>query len=471
MKVLLLNPPYLKGFVRTARCTWLPISGSLWYPIFLAYCAGWLKIHDHKIKLVDAVAEDLSAQKTLDLAKEFKPELLVLYSSLTSIDNDVVIGTKIKKSTGCLLVIVGPWSSIYPEKTLKKYPAVDVIVKQEFDNPVLKVANGRRLKEIPGIIWKNDRKIVNNDGFDFVSSQDLDNFPFVSQIYKEFLPIKNYHQASLLYPFVDMFTARGCPWGKCTFCLWPQTIQKGIKYRQRSIENVVEELKSIERHLPEVKEVFFQDDMIPSNRAQELSEKISKNNLKIAWSGYAKANLPLKTLQMMRKSGCRFLHVGFESADQEILNNVKKGITLEQMEEFVRNAKSAKIQVHGDFIFGLPGETTETIKKTIKWAKKQKIEAYQFTVPEAHPTTEFYEWLKTNHFLTKDGKPSYPKISYPTLDEWRFRAMRELQLTPEFLFKLLIKSKDFSELSRLVRTGFYLLPHLLLKGRKTNSNG
>ncbi len=469
MKTLLLNPPYLKGFVRISRCYWLPITGSQWYPIFLAYCAGWLEKHGHQIKLVDAIAENLSHQQTINLAKEYQPKLLILYTSTQSLKNDVAVGGRIKKATGCLVALVGPgpWCVANSEKTLAELPTVDIIVKQEFDKPVLAIANGTPLAKIKGITWRKGKKITSNPGADFISAKELDEFPPVTKIYKEHLPIKKYYQASLLHPFVDLFTARGCAWGKCTFCLWPQTIQEGGLYRPRSIDNVIKELKYIQSSLPEVKEIFFQDDMLPAKRARELSEAIIGNGLKIVWSGYAKANLPYSILCLMKKSGCRFLHVGFESADPQILRNIKKGITRKQMEKFIFDAKRARLQVHGDFIVGLPGETVQTIRDTISWAKAQDIEAYQFSVPEANQSTELYNWLKDKGYLTDDNKPSYPHLSIKEIDAWHFRAMRELHLRPKYLLKILWRMRNPAEFFRLIRTAFYTVPNLLFPKKVT----
>lgn len=468
MKILLLNPPYLKGFIRVSRCTWLPITGSLWYPIFLGYCAGWLEKHGHKIKLVDAIAEGLNHEQTFELAKKYHSDLLVLYTSFPSLKNDVTLGEKIKRATNCLLLLVGPgpWWTSDSKKVLRDYPFVDALVKQEFDNPVLAIANGVDFPKIKGLTWQRNGQIFDNPGADFVTDKDLDEFPFVTKIYKEYLPIKNYYQATLLHPFVDLFTARGCPWGKCTFCLWPQTMQKGGVYRQRSAENVIAELKYIKKELPYVKEVFFQDDMLPIKRANDLSEAILKHNLKITWSGYAKADLPYSTLKLMKKSGCRILHVGFESADPQILKNIKKGVAVGQMEKFIKDAKKAGIQIHGDFIVGLPGETEQTITNTIEWAKGQEIDAYQFAVPEANPTTEFYKWLKENRHLTPDGKPSYPHFSYEDLNYWRFRAMRELHLRPKYFLRILKQLKNPDELVRVVRTACYTIPNLFLPQKR-----
>lgn len=461
MKIFLLNPPYLKNFIRSSRCTWLPISGSNWYPIFLAYTAGWLEKHRHQARLIDAPVADLSVENVLELAKDFQPDLLVLYISGQSLENDISIGKKIKKLTPCQLVLVGPWCASNPEKILRANKNVDAIVRREFDDVILDLAEGKKKKLIKGLVFRDGEKIISNPEREFLTPKQLDAFPFVTKSYKEHLPIAKYYQASLLHPFVDLFTARGCVWNRCTFCLWPYTIHRGASYRVRSIENVMEELKFIKKELPEVKEVFIQDDMLPAVRARKLSEAILKANLKMNWSCYVKGDVDYQTLSLMKKSGCRFLHVGYESADNQILKNIQKGITAETMKRFTEDTKKLGLRIHGDFIIGLPGENEKTIKKTIAWAKNLEIEGYQFFIPQPHESTPLYQWLKRRNFLNKNGDINYPYFSRQQLSYWRFRSMREIYLDPKYVFRTIKNINSFSELFRLLRTAFYVIPNIL----------
>lgn len=367
---MLLNPPYHRSFIRSGRCTSLPISGSNWYPIFLAYAAGWLEKHGHTVKLIDALVAENSAEQLVKISQDFRPEMVAVYISDISLADDIKVGEEIKKLTGSYLVLVGPRCASDPLALLKMgKQTVDAVVRREFDDVLLDLADIKDKKTIAGLVWRNGKKIIANPERPFLTAQQLNQFPFVAKIYKDHLPIKKYYQASLLHPFVDLFTARGCSWNKCTFCLWPNTIYKGAAYRTRSIDNVVEELKFIKKELPEVKEVFFQDDMLPRIRATQLASAIIKAKIKLNWSGYVKADLNYDTLKLMRKSGCRFLHVGYESADLTILKNINKGANPKTMKQFTDDAKRAGIKIHGDFIFGLPGETESTIRNTIAWAK------------------------------------------------------------------------------------------------------
>lgn len=465
MKAYLLNPPYIKNYVRSSRCTWLPIAGSNWYPIFLAYATGLLEKNGHEVKLVDALVDKLSHKETIDDIKKFSPDITVIYTSLDSLDNEIALANFIKKEINTFIVFVGPWCAMDPEGILKKSTAIDGVIRREFELPLANLAEimskNLGLGEVKELTWQKDGQITNNPDGEFINQEQLDAMPFVTDVYRRHLHIKNYKQTSLKYPFIDLFTARGCAWGKCTFCLWPNTIHKGAHFRMRSLENVLDELKYIQKELPEIKEVFFQDDMLPRVRMKEIAEGMIKENIKLVWSAYAKADLDYETMRLAKKAGCRFLHVGYESANQNILDSVNKGEVVDKMAEFTRLAKKAGLKIHGDFIFGLPGETEETIKKTIAWSKKINISDYQFVVPQPHPSTPFYQWLKSNNYLTPTGEPNYPSLSLEKLQYWRFKAYREIYLSPRYLLTRFKESlKEPSELIRLIQVAWRGLPKL-----------
>lgn len=466
MKVLLLNPPYQENFIRSARSTWPSISGSNWYPIFLAYATGWLEKHGHEAKLLDALVENLPEKEVLKQVKEFQPELIALYISEQSLKKDLKIGLKIKKISGAKLILVGPWCSANPEKILRLSKEIDGIVPREFDQVLLDLANQIPEEKIKGLVFRSGKKIVSNPPGIFLETKQLDQFPFVSGIYKKHLQIKKYHQASLLHPFVDLFTGRGCSWGKCSFCLWPHTIHQGApNYRTRSAKNVIKELLFIKKELPEVKEVFFQDDTLPPWRAKELSQLIIKNKIKLTWSCYSRADafMDLSTLKLMKKAGCRFLHVGYESSNPKILKNINKGTTPAIMKKFTENCRKAGLKIHGDFILGLPGETEQTIKQTIKWAQSLGIEGYQFFIPQPQPETPLYNYLQKKGYLKKDNQISYPQLSNDRLNYWRFKAMRSIYFTPRYLLNTLENLNSKEDFFRLLRTGFFALPKMLKK--------
>lgn len=466
MRVYLLNPPYYKGFMRSARWARPAFAGSQWYPIFLAYATGFLEKNGHQAKLVDAQVEGMNFLDVREGVKKFSPELVAIYTSWPSLDNDLALAEEIKKEVDCLMVFVGPWCAANQEKILKKSKAVDAVIRREIELPILNLARGKNVSEAKGLSWQKNSQIIHNPDESFLTPEQLDELPFVTDVYRRHLNIKNYNQTSLKYPFVDLFGGRGCSWGQCIFCLWPHTIHKGAPlYRKRNIKNVLLELKNVQKTLPEVKEVFFQDDTLPKDRAIELSEEILRNNLKITWSCYAKPILDEETLKLMKKAGCRCLHVGYESADLNILKFSKKGQTQEIMEKFTKDAKKAKLVIHGDFMIGLPGENEKTILKTINWAKSLGLLDYQFAVIQPEPGTPLYDFLRENRFSAGEDEVNYPELSSKDMFNWRLRAYRKIYLDPKYILRCL---NHPAEIKRLLKMAIYAAPNLILnKKRRT----
>ncbi len=461
MRVLMLNPPYLRGFMRNARWEAFSIAGSEWLPIWLAYATGWLEKHGHDVKMLDAGIEKLTLEKTLTIVKDFNPELTALYVTTSSMDNDLEVANKIR-DIGSEVVLVGPWCSIEPEKILEKSGKVRMLVDGEFDFPVLGLAEEKPKERIPGLVRKDSSgKITRNPGNPAVPKERLDEFPFVSDVYRRHIHLTKYHQAAHLHPFIDIFTGRGCAWGKCSFCLWPFTICRGSDYRTRSIGSVLEEIRFIRKEMPWVKEIFIQDDTLPAWRARELSQAILESGLKVTWSCYARADASMdyQTLEIMKKSGCRIMHVGYESSDPEILKNIVKGTTVKTMEEFTRNADKIGLMIHADFIVGLPGETEETIKKTVAWARKLKVHSYQFTVPKPYPGTPFYSLLEKNGWL-KNGYANYPNLSHEEIIKWNKMALRQTNMSSGYLMRMLVRPKEWPRIARAAR---YTIPYIFSK--------
>lgn len=425
MKIYLLNPPFYPHFIRSARWQDTGRGGTLYYPIWLAYAAALLR-QQNDIRLVDAPAWNWDREKVIADIIEYNPDLIIIDSSFPSLNNDIDVAMSIKQRYPATIILVGPPTSQYSDIILSSN-CVDIVARREYDLTLLEIAQSlskkQSLTEVKGISYVTNGKITHNADRDYSSSLDLDEIPFVSKIYKEQLIIKNYFLGSSLYPEVQIFTGRGCP-NLCTFCSWPETLM-GRKYRFRSIDNVLDEIEWIEKNLPGVKEVFFEDDTFTISKKRVLEYCVGYRNrgLKIAWSCNARATLDYQTMVEMKTAGCRLLIVGYESGNNEILRNIKKGITVRDIKEFAYNAKKAKLLVHGDFIIGLPGETKKTIENTKKLISAIKPDLLQVSVASPFPGTKFYEWAKENNYLLTDDPNEYLDekghqksiISYPWL--------------------------------------------------------
>jgi hopanoid biosynthesis associated radical SAM protein HpnJ len=444
LKTLFLNPPSFENFDGGAGSRWPATREieSYWYPVWLAYPAGMLE----GARLLDAPPHHVSAEETIDIARAY--EMLVLFTSTPGFPGDIQLVQKIKDANPSIkIAFVGPHVSVLPEQSLKQCSAIDFVVRKEFDQAVVEFANGKPREEILGISYLQNGSVVHNP--DRPVMQDLDSLPHVTDIYKRDLDVTRYNVPFLLYPFVSLYTTRGCP-AQCTFCLWPQTLS-GHPWRKRSTDDVAREMAKAKEYWPNVREFFFDDDTfnIQKARTVELCAKLKPLNL--TWSCTSRVTTDYETLKAMKEAGCRLLIVGYESGDQQILKNIKKGATIERALQFTKDCHKLGLVIHGDFIMGLPGETHETINNTIQFAKQLDVETIQVSVAHAYPGTELYDYAMQNGFMVADtkmvdeGGHQLAQIQYPGLPaddimEAVHRFYDEYYFRPKAVFRILRKA-------------------------------
>jgi len=473
MRIYLLNPPFIPNFVRCGRWQGAAArSGGLDYPKWLAYATGLLE-KEHSVKLVDAPASKLDTVDIINDVEQYHPDLVVVETNFSSLGNDIGVTQKIKEACSAVTVMVGPPAARFPEKILGN-EGVNILALYEYDFTLLDVAGaleqGLPLKDIRGIFYRENGRIIHNPNRDFTTSEDLDQVPFVSSVYKRHLNIKDYYLSQTLYPEVQIFTGRGCPF-HCTFCSWPENLM-GRKYRSRTADNIVDEFEYICQNLPEVKEIFIEDDTftINKNLVLDVCRKMQERKLDITWSCNARATLDYSTMREMKSSGCRLLIVGYESGNDEILKTIQKGVDTRQMRVFTKDAKRAKLMIHGDFIIGLPGETKETAEQTLKFIKELKPNVLQVAVATPIPGTKFHEWSNDSEYLLVDNLEesidqngyqkcilSYPDFTKDDIEHYVNKALKEYYLSPSFVPVALS--------NMLRRNGLYELKIMLMSAK------
>jgi hopanoid biosynthesis associated radical SAM protein HpnJ len=418
MRTLFLQGPSYEGFDggAGARYQMRREIQSFWYPTWLAQPTALVE----GSKLIDAPPHRLKFQ---DIAPEATSrDLVVMHTSTPSFAVDVRTAEALKALKPSLKIgMIGAKVAVEPEASLKASPAIDFVARNEFDFTIKEVAEGRDFGRIAGLSWRNrDGGIVHNE--DRAVLETMDELPFVTPIYKRDLVIENYFSGYLLHPYISFYSGRGCK-SRCTFCLWPQTIG-GHRYRTRSVGHVIEELAWAQKAFPQVKEFFFDDDTLTDNlpRVEELAREIGK--LGLVWSCNAKANVPRSTLKVLKDNGLRLLLVGYESGNQKILHNIKKGMRIDVAKRFAKDCRELGIVTHGTFILGLPGETKETIEETIRFAIEVNPHTIQISLAAPYPGTFLYKqalenrWLvdENARLLTESGMQvaslSYPHLSH-----------------------------------------------------------
>jgi anaerobic magnesium-protoporphyrin IX monomethyl ester cyclase len=287
------------------------------------------------------------------------------------------------------------------------------------------------------LLYRDGAEIRVNSKRPYLNSDELDKIPFVSRFFKKHVRIRDYKTISEFYPFMDILTGRGCNWGQCTFCLWVHTHVTGFTYNIRSVGNVLDEFDYVASDLPEVRGIMLQDDMLTDPRALEFSAQKIKRGNKLAWSCYARSNLCYETMRVMKRAGCRVLHVGYESADQKINYAIKKGVSVSKMTEFTKEAKRAGLRIHGDFVIGFPGETRDTAQATINWAKSMNPDTAQFQLANVLEGTPMHTTLSEKGWLNQNGEPDYPHFSNAEIRATAKRAYREFYISPSYAMKCL----------------------------------
>src|SRR5579864_3673533 len=398
LKTLFLNPPSFENFDGGAGSRWPATREieSYWYPVWLAYPAGMLE----GSRLLDAPPHHVKPDEVIRTAQDY--DFLVLFTSTVGFYSDLRMARAIKeRKPDIKICFVGPHVQIKPAESLLATDDLDFVVRGEFDHAVVEFAQGKPVSEIGNASYVKDGKAIHNPSRPLMQTEELDALPFATDVYRNNLTIEKYNVPFLLHPFVSFYTARGCP-ALCTFCLWPQTLS-GHAWRVRSSDNVAREVRQALQYFPQAKEFFFDDDTfnIRKDRVLELSAKLKP--LGFQWSCTARVNSDYETLKAMADAGARLFIVGFESGDDQILKNIKKGATVQMARTFMKNCKKVGIKVHGDFIIGLPGETKETIQKTIDFAKELDCDTIQVSLAHAFPGTELYTYLSTNNFLSAEA--------------------------------------------------------------------
>jgi hopanoid biosynthesis associated radical SAM protein HpnJ len=465
MKPLFLNPPTFEDFDGGAGARYQASREvtSFWYPTWLCYPAGMIE----GSLVVDAPVQKLNLEECLKISRGF--DLVVMYTSTPTLKIDSETARRIKEQKpATVTILTGPHVTILPEESLRAAGgAVDIVCRGEFDYAVKELCEGKEWGKVDGISFLKDGKVVHTP--DRPPIEDLDALPFASQVYQRDLPITEYIIPHFLHPYVSIYSSRGCP-SKCTYCLWPQTYT-GQKMRTRSPQNVYEEVRWIKENMPEVREISFDDDTFSADRKHARAVAELLKPLGISWTINARANCDFETLKIMREAGLRHVVVGYESGNEQILKNIKKGVTREQAIQFTRDCKKLGISIHGAFIMGLPGETRETIRETIEYAKMLDLNSIQVSLASPYPGTEFYEqskregWISSDSFLDDTGHQTcvinYPHLSNREIFDAVELFYNKFYFRPKYIVRSVMRMiTDSGERKKLLREGKQYLEYM-----------
>ncbi len=483
MKIILINEPFVTGFCRTQRWAARTRGRVLRAPDWLAYATAVLEkdIPGAEVKLYDFPAMNWDKKDLKNIISNESPDFVVLDSTTPSIFSDIECAKIIKENSNAKIIMVGPHISALPEETiLNSSGSVDVGCIGEYDYTIRDVIlNYNNLSIVKGICYLDgNKKVIKTAPRELISN--LDELPFPAW---QHLDLMKYFDGGKLYPYIDIISGRGCP-NRCIFCLWPQ-VMHGMRYRFRSAKNVVDEIEYDIKLCPKVLkggEFFFEDDTFTVNkeRAILICEEILRRNLNITFSVNARVDTADDEMfKIMKRAGCRELLVGFESGNQEVLNKMNKNITLEQSLNFVKLAKENRLEVHGCFVIGLPGETEVSAKETIDFALKLGVDTIQFSGAVPFPGTKFFiecdhnKWLKTKDWSKwlddgeQKGVVEYPTISLEKINYYVDLGLKKFYFRLGYMLRFLFKSRNISDLYRKIRGAINFILYLVEKKNGT----
>ena len=428
MKIVLVRPKYNSHIITP--------------PLGIGYLSSYLIKHGVEVTIIDALKENLNTNSTVKKIRAEKPDAVGI-TCLTAFYIEVVKLSKLLKKHSFKVIIGGVHPTFLPYQTLKDSRA-DFVVCGEGEIALLKLVKSHfNPKNIRGVYSLKDMK-KNIPAIKAKVVENLDALPFPDwkQLDPNVYPRAPHGAIAKNFPIGIIITTRGCPY-MCSFCASPKFYERQIRFR--STNNIIKEIKYLVKNFG-IKEVHFEDDNLTLKRdhVNKLCKAIIRNKLKISWAcpnGIRADKVDEKLLRLMKKSGCYFFAFGIESANPQILKNIHKLENIETIKRAIELANKVGIECQGFFIFGLPGETKETIRESIDFAKNSKLSRAQFMILDVIPGSELWDTLKGKF------KPNWKKNSYkepewiPTgltkkdLMEAQSKAFKEFYLRPITLFR------------------------------------
>lgn len=467
MKVLVTNPPWPgPGYGARSDVRW-PHKRSdkyIEYPIYLAYTVAVLEEAGFDVSFIDAIMDELPIEAFARCVQELNPRLAIVETSTPSIAFDLATAQAIKDaSPDTFVTLIGSHVTYFDKETLAEHPAVDAIIRGEFEYTAADLARvlqtGDSLNSVFGLSYRDtDGNVQANP--DRALFEPLDEMPFPAR----HTVIGGEYRAGIYSGGkpTAMVSSRGCPY-RCTFCLWPDILY-GHKFRARSAENVVDEMEQAVRVYGH-DEVYFDDDTftIDRQRVMDICRLIQERDLEkeVEWIAQCRVDtIDREMLEAMKAANCGYILFGVESGSQKMLRSMKKGITLDKVRHAFKLTKEVGIKTQAFFLFGMPGETHETIQETIDFAKEINASSTQFAVAIPHPGTALYEECKTNGWLTSEDWADYtaesslietPWLTAQEVEEARIRAYREYYYRPSFIVGEALKIRRLADVKRLTR--------------------
>ncbi len=471
MNAVIINPP------NTDKDTYMARTADRWphrvkrgklfkakmfpkYPLYLMYGAAMMEKAGISVNVIDATERDYSINETLNVINEFdpKPEVFFIEVSTPSFDSDIkFISTLKQKYENSHISILGPHATVFHKEILQEYQVVDSVIRGEFItimNDICLAHVAGSLKDVLGITYRNGNEIVENASKPFIGNLNDLEWPA-----RHLLDPRRYRMGHYTYePQLLMMTSMGCP-SKCIFCIWPQLLYDQ-KIRLRDPEDIADEMIFCRKQYG-AREIYFDDDTfnITEERVMKLCETFIRKKTKLSWITEMRCDkVSLDMYKTMKRAGCVKVLYGVESGNQEILDNCKKDIKVEQVKNAFALTHKAGIRSHAAFMFGLPGESKNTINDTMKFARRLKADTIQCSIALPYPGTEFYRIAKESGTLKVDkwtdydselcGAIEYPGLSKAYIQDSIGKMYKQFYIRPSYLMYRVASMRSWSDVTR-----------------------
>lgn len=455
-KVLLLNPPGDKLYLRDYYCSHIAKGNYYWPPIDLLVLSGILS-EKYEIKVLDAIASGIPASQCLQQIRNMDIDTIIFVTGSVSWKEDFTFMKRVKNNKDVIIIASGDFLLFEGERILKEYPSLDAIILDFTTHDILTYLEAGDGGKIDNLIFRNGRRIMVGD-----RTKQYSDFAIPLPCHQLFL-LKRYRLPHIKrHPFTSVLTSFGCPY-QCSFCPFER-----ISFKLRRINNIIEEMEYLAKI--GIKEIWFRDQTFAADRSQAmgLCKKMVENRFNFTWSCETRADtIDEELLSLMKKAGCHTIMIGVESALQEILDRYCKKMTLEKIRDAFSLCKRLKLATLAHYIMGLPGEDVVSQLKLIRLAKEIDSDYASFNIATPQAGTTFREEAIKNGWVhpdidIPDGCCSYPLVETDKLSKeelrWLYRkAIREFNLRPKFILKKIIGTRNLFELKNFIREGLFLL--------------
>jgi len=453
--VLLINPP------------WLSRDDNIWHgikaampPLGILTIAAYLEREGITVKVIDVHVEKLSADELKQRIKEINPRVVgitVLTATAYASYKIAALAKEISKET--IVVVGGVHVDAMPSEALRS-EFIDIVVRGDGEITFHEICQKQPLETIKGISYRKDGVIKHNPSSEMI--MDLDSIPFPSY---HLVPMDKYYPSIGAYkslPAINLLMTRGCP-GKCIFCNSAETT-----LRTRSADKVVDEIIRLKKDYG-IREVQFYDDTftIFKKNVMRFCELLIEKKVGITWTAFARADcINEKMAILMKKAGCHQVMFGIESGDEQIRKNIQKPINEEVTKKAIQICRKVKLEVRGAFILGSPGETIETMQKTLDFSMNLDLDIAIYNISTPYPGTQLFDWAKKNGYLKTENWNDYelsgsiielPTVLHADVVAFYEKAHKEFYSRPQMIWRRLLRINNFNQLRDAVHAFFYIV--------------